>query len=522
MSRPPRPLPPALLLLVDLPLVALSALILVLLVQTAGGRLFHPYDLEWMEGGMLVHALRVQQGLPLYVQPSADFVPFIYPPLYHWLVAALGLPMGLGYGVGRCISLVGTLLGAGALATAVRLEGGKGAWISALGAAALFLSTYDEAGAFFDLVRIDGLLIALVGWSLLAVRWGWLRSGGLLLVLAYLTKHNAAIFGLPCLIWLWRSQGRGPALRYALWSVLPALLATAALQLEGDGLFLTYLLGVPAHHAFVFERFWKGAPMELMGAMPWALGLILLPALGWSARQGGLHAGHRFWAGQGAVAILICMIMRGHGGGYLNVLIPALWALSLWVGLSMEMLRGAFFGRPQRALAVRGATVLVLSAQLFAGRWDPASYQPTAADREAGDRLVQRIAEVDGEVWAPWSPWLVHQAGKKPGLHLIGLWDVDDKQGPLYDGVLAIDAEVRSARWAVILTANDNLGHGLKDAYRKAENVRPAGNRMAMKTGWRVRPASFWRPRDSAPSPEGTSVESGAAPAEGAEPDPLP
>ena len=103
MSRPPRPLPPALLLLVDLPLVAFSALILVLLLQTAGGRLFHPYDLEWMEGGMLVHALRVQQGLPLYVQPSADFVPFIYPPLYHWLVAALGLPLGLGYGVGRCI-----------------------------------------------------------------------------------------------------------------------------------------------------------------------------------------------------------------------------------------------------------------------------------------------------------------------------------------------------------------------------------------------------------------------------------
>ncbi|MBA3503924.1 MAG: hypothetical protein H0T65_26425, partial [Deltaproteobacteria bacterium] len=60
-------------------LVALPALYqLVLLATAIAGRVGYPYDLEWMEGGMLHHALRIKNGEGIYVPPSIDFIPYLY------------------------------------------------------------------------------------------------------------------------------------------------------------------------------------------------------------------------------------------------------------------------------------------------------------------------------------------------------------------------------------------------------------------------------------------------------------
>ena len=42
---------------------------LVLLATAISGRVGYPYDLEWMEGGMLHHAQRIHDGLGIYVPP---------------------------------------------------------------------------------------------------------------------------------------------------------------------------------------------------------------------------------------------------------------------------------------------------------------------------------------------------------------------------------------------------------------------------------------------------------------------
>src|SRR5690348_1839440 len=74
-------------------------------------RLFYPYDLEWMEGGMLCHALRLLEGKPIYAAPSVDFIPYLYTPLYPALLAALGRVVGLGYLLARLVS-IGSFAGA--------------------------------------------------------------------------------------------------------------------------------------------------------------------------------------------------------------------------------------------------------------------------------------------------------------------------------------------------------------------------------------------------------------------------
>ena len=138
-----------------------------------------------------------------------------------------------------------------------------------IAAAGLYLSTFEDTGAFFDLVRIDGLFMALTVGALVAGRAAAWRVAGVLLTLAFATKHNAAAFGLPILIWSYQVHGRAAAQRFVLWSVVPALTFTILVTaLEGDQLYLTYILGVPADHGFVFSRFAWGAHKESFLALP--------------------------------------------------------------------------------------------------------------------------------------------------------------------------------------------------------------------------------------------------------------
>lgn len=471
----------------DLPPLLLTGFILVLLARTVGPRLGYPYDLEWMEGGMLLHSLRVLQGQPIYVVPTADFIPSLSPPLYSWVVAALSLLPGVGLSLtlGRVVSLLGTLAAAGALVTAARLE--RATWAVAAAGAGLYLSCYDDSGAFYDLVRTDGLLMALVTWSLVAARGGRNRLGGLLLAAAFATKQTFAIFGLPTVLWLLLARGRREAWTFALYSAVPALLFTVGMAVASDGAFLTWMVQVPTAHAVIFKRVLPGTPKELWAALPWSNGLALGLGLLWVKRrsEGGL-----FWLVQGLCALGLAAFMRGHTGGFINVLMPAHWTLALWAALAT----GAAIRRWEHPL-VRGALCAVLALQIGLGRWDPRQYTPTPEDRAAGDALVEQIRGLDGEVLSPYSPWLPVLAGKQPYWHLIALWDIDYERGPYHKAARRIDAAIASKRWgAILVSEDDDFKHGLKLAYKRSTRVSYKGRAFYPKTGWKKRPTWIYLP----------------------------
>ena len=470
----------------DWPVVVMAIGVAVLLGRTVSGRLSYPYDLEWMEGGMLAHGARVAAGEALYVLPSADFIPFIYPPLYPWLLGALStLGWPLDYPLGRGISLVGVVVATAALVLALRTE--KVGWGLALGGGALFLSTYDSSGAFFDLVRNDGLLIGLIATAMLAVRTGWLRVGGVLLTAAFLTKHTAALYGLVALWWLVQHHGWVAARRFCLFSVGPALGFTVGLTWASGGLFLTYILEVPSSHPFVAERFFLTAPKELVMAMPFtaaAAGLVAVVA------RRAVNAGHRFWLAVGLMAIFLSALMRGHHGGYLNVLIPGLWAMALWSVLAIDHLRTRW-----AHAGVFMMTAGLVCWQLWDGRWEMNRYLPTEDDRSAGDRIVAQLSGIDGPVLAPWQPWMPVAAGKSPSIALIALWDIDHKGGPLYEEAQVVANSIAAQRWGAVMTAKGKLKRGLSKHYGMTQFERPKGRVFYPKTGWRVRPHRLWVPK---------------------------
>ncbi|MEE2750251.1 MAG: hypothetical protein VX519_02375 [Myxococcota bacterium] len=536
-------------------LLSLGGLLLVLVVfaETVSGRWSYGFDLEWMEGGMLVHVQRLREGLPLYVEPGPDFIPYIYPPLYPWVLSMLGEP---SYWMGRGVSICSTLGAAAAIVAVLRLE--KVPWMFCLGAAAGFMSCYDESGSFFDLVRGDSLGLLLASWSLVLVRRATRASvvmGGLLLLAAYLAKHNYALLGLPMLIWLWTQQDRQKAVLFCGVCLGSAVLVTAGLTLASEGRFLTYLLGVPAMHPFVGDRAWPGAQLELVRALPWlsaAAGVALLVMLKrhdsthWSHRIGtlgvlGLLGGAlfvadvspasavgvpgivlsvvfglmaaagclrgawsavrgsptvTFWLLHGLVLGLLCAVMRGHHGGFINVLMPGFW---LTATLAALLLARASGNNPHPLLTLGLGVLFVVQA--WTGRWDVDRYTPTEADREAGVALLETIESYDGEVLMPHSPWYPTLVGKRPSFPLIALWDVAHDGGPLDPYVASIRQAFAEQRWdAVILTTgrrkatSGTIGFGMAEHYQRAakKDVFMPGKVFWTRAGWRVRPRQVW------------------------------
>ena len=194
---------------------------------------------------------------------------------------------------------------------------------------------------------------------------------------------------------------------------------------------------------------------------------------------------------RGAVllAILLCMVMRGHQGGFLNVLVPGHWALALAAALGAVALRRALPHPVTIAL-----TALVLAGQAWLGHWALAPTQPTAADLAAGQALIARIQAIDGPVLMPHSPWYPVLAGKQGSFPLIALWDVDHP-GRLRSDVARVDQAIAEHRWAAIILADDKLGHGLLQSYELSDTIRYTGGALYPKTGWHVRPRLVYTPR---------------------------
>jgi hypothetical protein len=533
-------------LLLDLPPIALAVSVLVLIAETVAPRLSYPYDLEWMEGGMLVHVWRLREGLPLYAPPTGDWVPYIYPPLYPWLLSLVGEP---SYNSARVLSLLAALACGLAAMAAVRREGAS--WGLAAAAGAGFLACYETTGAFFDLARNDTLALALATWGLVACRRGTragVVAGGLLLAAAFTAKHNYALLGLPMVLWLYRLRGRRRALAFVAASAAPALMWTVWMDLSTDGAFLTYLLKVPGSHPLVGKRGWPLVEKELWGALAmlnagalvaavtllrerslaWAVGVVAVVFLGvgWlgsqmppvrSAVLSALPAGAllwgplllvvlaaggllgtfwrrerpetaTWWGGMLVILVPLTILMRAHHGGFVNVLMPGIWILAVCGALGLQAL-----GRRHWVLAV--LAMVLACGPMFQQRWDPTRFQPTAADVAAMDRLREEIAAIEGPVLVPHAAWLPHQAGKAPSFPLIAFWDVDHFRGPYKDRVVAIDEALAQHRWAAIFTSGKSLGHGMEDAYKKTRKIKLQGKAGMQKTGWKVRPQWIWLPR---------------------------
>ena len=418
----------------------LSTLLLLLLAWAVVGRLGYPFALEWMEGAMVDHVARVVRGQPLYVPPSLEFVPFVYPPVYYLASAGVSLVAGIGYVPLRLVSVIATFANLGWVYAFVSREGkGKLAGVAAAG---FFAGTYPLSGFWFDIGRVDSLFVCTVLAAAYCVRFGgkWVSvlGGASLVALGFFTKQAALVMVVPLGVYLvTRTWRRG--LAFVAVSVVVVLAASIAIDSVHHGWFGYYTHRVPAGHPLA----WDGTVPFLRGEVLYPCGLALaVSAFFWLSGLPGARARPRWFYGAMLLGMLAMAWMgRLHTGGWINVLMPLHAGIAIVFGLGLRA-SGSMEGMDGRLpLLVAGLSAIQLASMVF----DPRSAIPTESDRIAGQALVQRLRHVPGPVWTTHRGYLAKQAGKEPRAHMMAMHDVMRSSADFAGAKQRLASEVRGA-----------------------------------------------------------------------------
>ena len=379
----------------------------------------YPYDIEWMEGGQLVHSYEILAGRFPYRAPSADHIAYPYQPLYSAVVAAFGAVFGLSLPLARSVSIASTLALAALVGVAVWQE--TRSRRHALLAGAAVLSLYGVTGFWFDLARVDSMFMALLVGGLLAARaiesaWGATLVSALLLVLAYKTKQLALPFFalVPPVLW---TKKRAASLAFVPLVLLPLAIDHAASQYASNGWFSFYVNDVPRAQPYELPLFFRLASI-VVADVPVIL-VLALAGCDDALRRGSLAARARqTWALAALLGAVATAAAWARPGGAANNLMTT-YVLAL-VPAFAGWRRIEARGRPWEGALAAVAVALQLA---WLGYWPPRQI-PTTADYEAGRDVVALLRAAPGPVLVPDHPWLAVLAGKTPSYQSNAYWEM--------------------------------------------------------------------------------------------------
>jgi hypothetical protein len=437
-------------------LIALSsaAAVTLLVAVTILGRLAYPYDLEWAEGSMLCHVLRLVEHEPLYAPPSLELIAHPYTPLYMMIVALAARIFGLSYLLARLVSLASF---AGALAIGWRFLRSEGAPRSvAASALGIVVAAYSPTGAWYDLARVDSMLLFFAAAGV-TLAWTHRRSplavaaAALLLLAACATKQTALPFVVAVAV----------ALAFAAPRSLGSFVATVALggglaiawaQHASDGWFWFYVVRMKSSHGINVRA--------LLGA-PGKIAVLVVPAIalvGWAMLATRRRSPALVYATFIAlVALALSAAARATPYGYVNAYIPAVYFVSLAAGVAATRLldrhEAATHALLAAAILLAPGVIPWLGDRLGGGHehvrlgYDVRRLLPAGADRARADALIARIRATDGDVLIPAHPYYAHLAGKRVFTSQMGLTDLTSTRLP----VLGLDEALARGRFAAVI-----------------------------------------------------------------------
>jgi len=406
----------------------LAAVATVGFFYAASQRVFYPHELEWMEGALADHAARVADGLPLYCEPQAEHVPFLYAPLLFWL-GGLGMKFGIdGILALRLIAVAFSIGSAMLIGHWVRKETGK--LVPGLVATGLFFAGYGWLAWWYDLARNDSLFVFLCLAATYQLRHGgnknWLWAG-LLAAVALLAKQSTLMWlpavGVGALFWNWRI-----AVRFGVVSVIAMGASIGLLHLFTDGWSTLYLFEMPQHHGWVGAKklgFWT---QDMVPILP----LVVLGLAGFMTGVRSTTTSWVYLAAFGSGGIACSWMSRMHVGGFDNVLMYGFAAACVLGPIAAT--------HKQKAMRIGGPILLLLQfAWLGYEAWhrNPSTTLfPPEAHQKAHEELRDVVAKQDGPVWIPGHGHIAYRAGKGTGAHGQAIFDIMQMLPRLPDGGL--------------------------------------------------------------------------------------
>jgi Dolichyl-phosphate-mannose-protein mannosyltransferase len=463
-------------------------------------RIAYPYDLDFIEDNMLMQAIQVSLGKPVYVPPNANFVPQVYMPLYTvlsgWifkLIAPSYLPM-------RLLSFSATLFSAILIfLISRRVSDHSGV---AFCAAMLFLAGYRTTGGWYELARVDSLyvMLTLAGAALLAhgkENRFKLPLAGFILALAFLTKQNGLFFAFAVTIYLvftigWRASAF--VIPFVFVSILPVLYLDGA----SGGWFSIYVFKVAYLSPIDYQRVFSTLKDDLCGAMVGLTVMFVFTTISRVWRERGKGALTEPWNWFIGAALFISIAGRASVGGNRNNLMPAYTFLCIAPALAAREIR---LWRNRWQIPARSGLFCFIILQFVLTSFVPTyplGFIPTSSMRSAGDQFIQRIANVNGPVLVLMHPYYALLAGKEPAVDIQMLWHARLRgKEPLPDDFVN---QIQNHYYAVIISdessfeTEKDISELIAKYYIKAEllNISQA---PVTNTGVVVRPKTIYIPK---------------------------
>jgi len=379
-----------------------------------------PLNLEAMEVYILLHVKRALSGLPIYVAPSEDFIPFVYNPLYYYLSIPFVKIFGVTLQSLRFVSIIGSI-GTIVLLFLSTKRMTDSAWWGAI-SVGLFAASYRAMDTYIDTAHADSwlLFMILLGCYLIELRKSQIVSlvGVIALVLSFWFKQHGALFLIGAVLYLTYRDGIAKSWKY--WMVAFVF---------GFGLYIYYPKAVfgPYFHYYTWEvpRRWSQIDFNTIShILAYVLkNYSLLLIAGFITFSRSIYQFKEkltIWLLMFPVAIMSGVMGSLDPENNNNVFIPmATWFIIIGVmGLS-EALKSQ--KAPKIAVAVYVGVFLSFSLLYY----NPASVVVSKEAEIEYQNLNTYLSELDGTVYAPWIGDSLQNGYRfSPPVHWVPIYDL--------------------------------------------------------------------------------------------------
>jgi len=422
-------------------LLALGCLTL-LVAYTVISRIGFPWEIRWMEGGILDIVLHLREGGTLYGPPTWEFTPLIYMPLYYWFSVLVSYVTGPDFFALRLVSVVSTIAAAWltGLIAAKETDSKQAGWIAAL----LYIGAYKVSGYYFDLARIDALWVALLLGYYYTARNCPSFAGQLcaaaIATLAFFTKQATALYALPIVLYLFFTQPSPQRYITPVSGMVMALAGLAALYISTDGWFMYYIFELPLGHQYQWHKLPGIIGNHFIIEFPF---ILLLALLGFA--KGTQTSERSYWYGLLIFTTITVATLTHymHTGSAPNVLMPLHAGCAILAAIALSRLQD------QQKLYVAAALLLIAQSALFS--FNPAGIIPGDDKTERNQQLLACIEKLDGPVLITGTGYLSRLAGIAPSATEPAIADVfrtgvnETNQGMLTDFMARTNREYYKA-----------------------------------------------------------------------------
>jgi 4-amino-4-deoxy-L-arabinose transferase-like glycosyltransferase len=394
-------------------------------------RISFPFTLDWIEGPVLIQINRVLLGQNLYVEPSANYVPMVYQPLYFYIAAVFTKLLGLNLLPPRLVSILassGSILLIFFITRKITDSNFAG-----VVSAGLFAASNGIVWTWFDFARVDTLSVffSLVGlYFLIQDKPFAAILAGLFFTLSFFTKQSATIIIFPAFA-LYFLVKRKEALFFI--TTVGFLSVTGAFLLNylSDGWYYFYTFTLPSYHRLDTNpaqiTYVVTSLTEPILVFIGVLSVSVLTDLKKVIKD----KRYFFFLGLAVCTTLLSMVSTLSIGATRNAFIPAYALIAIACGKGLQILQENISALLPGKFRFVGNILLILVClyQFSVLQYKAKPFIPTEQDFSRAKALIKGLQEAKEEFLFPSQSYLALYVGKKVYYHEATLGELSGWYG---------------------------------------------------------------------------------------------